>query len=71
MALNFDLVGKTTAPRAHAYGWKDTVLYALGVGAKAGELDYLFEMNGPKVLPTFAVVPSFAAMLLLTTREGP
>lgn len=63
MAINLDVVGKKTAPKKHAYTWRDTVLYALGVGAKLpDELDYLFEMNGPKVLPTFAVVPSFTAL---------
>jgi len=63
MAIKLDLVGKTSAPLKHKYTWKDTVLYALGVGSKADDLDYLFEMNGPKVLPTFAVVPSFSSMV--------
>jgi len=63
MAIKMDLVGKKSAPIRHGYAWKDCVLYALGVGAKADELDYLFEMNGPKVLPTFAVVPSFSALI--------
>src|SRR5262245_8425231 len=66
MAIKMDLVGKKSAPIKHKYGWRDTVLYALGVGAKADELDFLFEMNGPKVLPTFAVVPSFHAMRTAT-----
>ena len=63
MAIKMDLVGKKSAPIKHKYGWTDTVLYALGVGAKVDELDYLFEMNGPKVLPTFAVVPSFTSLI--------
>ena len=63
MAINRDLVGKVTTPVQHRYTWKDTVLYALGVGGKLDEVDYLFEVNGPKVLPTFAVVPSFQAMV--------
>jgi acyl dehydratase len=46
------------------------VLYALGVGARADELDFLFEMNGPKVLPTFAVVPSFTALVSVTSKLG-
>jgi acyl dehydratase len=70
MALKLDLVGKQSAPIPHKYDWKDTVLYALGVGAKADELDYLFEMNGPKVLPTFAVVPSFNSMVGVTGSLG-
>jgi acyl dehydratase len=70
MAIKLDLVGKKSAPIKHEYTWKDTVLYALGVGARADELDYLFEMNGPKVLPTFAVVPSFNAMVAVSAELG-
>lgn len=70
MAIRRDLVGKTSAPINHTYTWKDTVLYALGVGAKADDLDFLFEMNGPKVLPTFAVVPSFHAMIAVIGQLG-
>jgi acyl dehydratase len=61
MALNPDAVGKTTSELVHSYEWKDVVLYALGVGAKRDkELDFLYEGRGPKVLPTYAVVPTFA-----------
>ncbi len=71
MALNFDLVGTRTEPLTHSYTWKDCVLYALGVGAKTErELDFLFEMSGPKVLPTFAVVPSFSAMASIAGKLG-
>jgi acyl dehydratase len=71
MALNFDLVGAPSAPRVHTYGWKDAVLYALGVGARLpDELDYLYEGAGPRVLPTFAVVPSFDAMVDVASRLG-
>src|SRR5258708_4485896 len=63
MAIKVDIVGKKSDPVPFSYGWKDTVLYALGVGCKADELDYLYEGRGPKVLPTFAVVPSFASMI--------
>jgi acyl dehydratase len=70
MAIKMDLVGKTSAPIKQKFGFKDTILYALGVGAKSDELDYLFEMNGPKVLPTFAVVPSFASMLSVAGDLG-
>lgn len=62
MAIKLDLVGTKTAPMKHSYTWKDCILYALGVGAKEAELDFLFEMRGPKVLPTFSVVASFNAM---------
>jgi acyl dehydratase len=69
--VNFDLVGRRMEPLVHAYGWKDCVLYALGVGARVDrELDVLFEGAGPRVLPTFAVVPSFTAMLDVAGKLG-
>ncbi|HTJ47190.1 MAG TPA: MaoC/PaaZ C-terminal domain-containing protein [Kofleriaceae bacterium] len=69
--MNFDLVGRTMEPLTHSYTWKDCVLYALGVGARVDrELDFLFEASGPRVLPTFAVVPSFTAMLNVAGRLG-
>jgi acyl dehydratase len=63
MALNLDLVGQSTEPLTHEYEWRDVVLYALGVGATADELDYVYEGRGPVVLPTFAVVPAFSSLL--------
>jgi acyl dehydratase len=62
MALDRSVVGKPTEAHRFSYAWKDAVLYALGIGAKADELDYLFEGRGPKVFPSFAVVPEFAPM---------
>src|SRR4051812_16974610 len=47
MAIKLDLVGKKSGPVPFTYTWKDVVLYALGVGAKAEELDFLYEMKGP------------------------
>lgn len=62
MPLDLSIVGKDGAPTTFTYGWKDTVLYALGIGAKKSELDYLYEGRGPKVIPSFAVVPMFRPM---------
>lgn len=62
MAIRLELVGKPLESVRHAYTWRDAVVYALGVGARIDELDYLYEGRGPKVLPTFAVVPSFRAL---------
>jgi acyl dehydratase len=70
MAINPAVAGKSTAPLHHEYTWKDAVLYALGVGAKIDELDYLFEGRGPKVLPTFAVVPTFFANIEAMAEVG-
>jgi len=70
MALDLSLVGKESAPSTFTYTWKDTVLYALGIGAKRDELDYLYEGRGPKVVPSFAVVPMFQPMFELVAKTG-
>lgn len=70
MALDTSLVGQAGPPRVLDYTWKDTVLYALGIGAKKDELDYLYEGRGPKVLPSFAVVPMFEPMLERIVKTG-
>ena len=69
--LNLDLIGKPLAPQRHEYTWRDAALYALGVGARVdGELDYLYEGRGPRVLPTFAVVPSFRSLVDVVSVLG-
>ena len=61
--LSTDLIGHEFDPRPVRWTAKDTMLYALGVGAKpAAELDFLYEGRGPQVLPTFAVIPGMRAM---------
>ena len=70
MALDLSLVGKESAPSTFTYAWKDVVLYALGIGAKRDELDFLYEGRGPKVIPSFAVVPMFQAMFELVAKTG-
>jgi acyl dehydratase len=70
MPLDLSLVGKPTSSEHWNYTWKDAVLYALGIGAKKDELDYLYEGRGPKVYPSFAVVPKFAPMLELLAKSG-
>lgn len=63
MALKLDLVGTVQDRHSFTYDSRDVMLYALGVGAGPEELDYVFELRGPKVLPTFAVIPAFEPML--------
>jgi acyl dehydratase len=70
MPLELAIVGKPQEVVTYAYGWKDVVLYALGIGAKRDELDYLYEGRGPQVYPSFAVVPSFPAMFQALVRSG-
>ena len=71
MAIDAQSLGYETSPIDFNYTWRDTVLYALGVGASAdAELDYLYEGRGPKVLPTFGTIPTFAAFDALVDRIG-
>jgi acyl dehydratase len=70
MPLDLSAIGEKTAPHPYPYTWKETVLYALGVGAKRDELDFLYEKRGPKVLPTFAVVPKLPSMITAVQRLG-
>ncbi len=70
MALDLSLVGKPSEPTSFTYAWKDTVLYALGIGAKKDELDYLYEGRGPKVVPSFADEPAFEPMFRLVAKTG-
>ncbi len=70
MPFDLSLAGKPSDPDVMHYTWRDMALYALGVGAKKNELDYLYEARGPKVLPSFAVVPKFQPMLDLLARSG-
>jgi len=58
MALNLDAIGKKIGPVTREYGWKDVVLYALGVGAGFDELEYVYEKD-LKVIPSFAIAVIF------------
>lgn len=72
MPLDPSAVGATTQPHRFTYDWKTVATYALGIGAKRDELDYLYEnaKGGMKVYPTFAVVPAFPPVLELLGRTG-
>jgi acyl dehydratase len=71
MALKIESVGAQTAPLSFSYSWRDVVLYALGVGARLpGELDFLWEGRGPRVLPTYAVIPAYPAVAALFDAVG-
>jgi len=59
--IDLSIVGKKTKPSVFEYTWKDVVLYALGIGAQADELSFVYEdaPGGLKVLPSFCVIPGF------------
>jgi len=54
MPLDQRAIGRPIGPMTETYGWKDVVLYALGVGAGFDELDYVWE-DRLKVLPSFSI----------------
>jgi acyl dehydratase len=70
MALDLSAVGARSAPHVFSYAWKDAVLYALSIGARRDELAYLYEAHGPRVYPTFAVIPAMAAVNEGLARTG-
>lgn len=61
MGLDPKAAGHRTRPIEHTYRWQDVALYALGIGASASDLDFLYEQRGPRVYPTYAVVPAYEA----------
>lgn len=56
--LDLSIVGKKTEPYVLEYTWKDVVLYALGIGAQADELPFIYENapGGLKVFPSFCTI---------------
>jgi len=70
MGFDLSLVGKASSTHVLKYDWKNVVLYALGIGAKRDELDYLYEARGPRVYPSFAVVPAFDPVFELLRKCG-
>jgi acyl dehydratase len=73
-ALSSELVGLELPEATWSWGWRDAVLYALGIGgrpgdgaladagADEGDLDFLYERRGPKVYPTFSVIPGMMVL---------
>lgn len=59
MALDHTLIGVETPPHERTWTSKDTMLYALGVGAGTDELAFTTEKD-QRVLPTFAVLAAQA-----------
>src|SRR5215472_9212792 len=64
MPVDLKAIGRKLGAVTHAYTERDVMLYALGIGCGTGDLQFTYERD-LKVLPTFAVIPSFPAMLNL------
>lgn len=69
--IKTDCVGKELRPMEFEWAWKDIALYNIGIGAY--DLDHTYESapnGGIKVIPTFAVIPPFLALLDSATLTG-
>ncbi|MEK6697148.1 MAG: MaoC/PaaZ C-terminal domain-containing protein [Candidatus Deferrimicrobiota bacterium] len=68
--MRLERVGETIGPVVHEYRTRDVALYHLGIGAGADDLDLVYEgvRGGLKVCPTFAVIPSFPAIIAALSR---
>lgn len=64
MPVDPSAVGKKLEPVKAQHTQRDVMLYALGVGCGTDDLQFTYERD-LKVLPTFAVIPAFPAMLNL------
>src|SRR4030095_2865042 len=64
MPIDLTAVGKKLGSVEHSYTQRDVMLYALGVVCATDDLQFPYDRE-LKVLPTFAVIPSFPAMLNL------
>lgn len=71
MPIDPDIVGTELEPIEYEYTNKDVILYALGIGAGAvpDELKYVYE-GELEVLPTFAVIPPFYALMGFAGMKG-
>lgn len=68
--INLDAVGKAHGPTVHEYNARDVLLYHLGIGARASDLEFVYEgaAGGLKVCPTFAVVTIMEPLLKVLPR---
>jgi acyl dehydratase len=64
MPIDLSYIGKKLGGVTQSWNQKDVMLYALGVGCGREQLPFVYERD-LKVLPTFAVIPAFPAMLNL------
>jgi acyl dehydratase len=63
--INLDRLGKSIGTAIHEYTERDVILYHLGIGARAEDMNFVYEgaIGGLKVCPTFAVVPMLEPLM--------
>ncbi len=70
MSLDISTVGTKVGPITTPYHWRDTALYAIGLGAGEDDLGYLLDNPPPKVLPTYGVIPAFSPVFEALRQTG-
>ncbi len=70
MPLDKSAIGRPIGPITETYGWKDVVLYALGVGAGFDELEYVWE-DRLKVIPSFSIASILPFLREVVVRAKP
>ena len=70
MPFDHNCAGRAAGPAEQRYDWRDTALYALGLGAGTADLPYLLDDPPPRVLPTFGVLPAFPLVFELLRGTG-
>ena len=70
MALDHTCTGRTAAAVLSTYDWRDAALYAMGLGAGEGDLEWLLDDPPSKVVPTFGVIPAFGPVFELLKSTG-
>jgi hypothetical protein len=72
-SLDFSVVGKKVNKGIFEYDWQRAALYAVGIGAEAEELPFVYE-NAPggfKVFPSFATIAAQYALTYPGKIDGP
>lgn len=54
--LAAQLIGSKMEPRYLEYNWRDIILYALAIGAKSKDVEYIYEKH-LKAIPTYGTIP--------------
>lgn len=65
-----EVIGTTTGKESWEYSWRDSAIYAVGVGAKEDEIEYQYEA-GIKAIPTYAMVPVWGTFGITPHRDLP
>lgn len=67
--ISNDLIGMKFDPVPVQWNDNDTMLYAVAVGCTPDEdLDFVYEGKGPKVIPTYGVIPGMTSLMGLGTN---